>query len=753
MAALKKQLKTLHRFNNFVRVIIMSKLTRRAFLTAGLIVGGGLIVGVAIRPGHRTPKLAKFMQHDDEVLINAWVKLLPDNSVTVIVSHAEMGQGAQSALAIMLADEMDVDWDSVTIEEAPAHDEYANFHMAREFILPGKMPNFLNQTINGVFLTISKSIALQVTGGSFSVRSTGERGMRVAGAAARELLVQAAAQEWQVAVSEVRAEKSVLYHDASNRKAPYIKFAKIAAQQQGPEFPTLKTPEQFNLMGNEDIQRLDIPEKVDGTAKFGIDVVLPGMKYATVKTSPVFGSNIESIDGAAAEKMKGVIKVVNLGNGVGVIADSYWQAKKAIAAVNVTYSRSEWDNTDSESIMAQFRVDMDKAVANNDEKEDLSEGDARSVIKSAAKVITAEYSVPYLAHVTMEPMNSTALVKDGNIEVWGGTQNPLGVKAAIAEYLDIDAENVVVNNVYLGGGFGRRAMPDYSIQAVKLANALPGIPVKMIWSREEDVQHDFYRPAIVSRFKAALGDSGLPIAWENQYVDKHEPKEAPYIPYQVDNQFVHYTESPTHIPFGAWRSVDHSQHAFFTESFIDELAHEANQDTLYYRRKLLQSEPRYLKVLDAVAKMSGWDSPLPVGWGRGVAIHGSFNSIVAEVVEVDMSGGSIRVNKVFCVADAGFAYCPNAFRAQMESGIIFGLSAALHGEITIKNGAVMQSNLHDYKMLRMDAAPDIYVEIINSGERTGGAGEPGTPPIAPALTNAIFAATGNRIRDLPVKIS
>ena len=731
----------------------MSKLTRRAFLTAGLIVGGGLIVGVAIRPGHRTPKLAKFMQKNDEVLVNAWVKLLPDNSVTVIVSHAEMGQGAQSALAIMLADEMDVDWDSVTIEEAPAHDEYANFHMAREFLLPGKMPGIVNQTINGVFLTISKSIALQVTGGSFSVRSTGERGMRVAGAAAKDLLIQAAAQEWQVAATEIRAEKSVLYHDATNRKAPYIEFAKTAAEQQGPEFPTLKTPEQFNLMGNEEIQRLDIPEKVDGTATFGIDVVLPGMKYATVKTSPVFGSTVESVDSSAAEKMKGVIMVVNIGDGVGVIADSYWQAKKAIAAVKVTYTASEWDSTSSESIMAQFRSDMDKAVTNGDEETDFSEGNARKVIESADNVITAEYSVPYLAHITMEPMNSTALVKDGKIEVWGGTQNPLGIKAAIAEYADTDAENVVVNNVYLGGGFGRRAMTDYPIQAVKLASALPGVPVKMIWSREEDVQHDFYRPAIVSRFKAALGDSGLPTAWENQYVDKHEPKEAPYIPYQVDNQFVHYIESPTHIPFGPWRSVDHSQHAFFTESFIDELAHAAKQDGYEYRRKLLQSEPRYLKVLDAVAKMSDWDRPLPQGWGRGMAIHGSFNSIVAEVVEVDMSSGSPRVDKVYCVADAGFAYCPNAFKAQMESGIIFGLSAAMHGEITIKNGAVMQSNLHDYKVIRMNTAPDIHVEIINSGERTGGAGEPGTPPIAPALTNAIFAATGNRIRELPVKIS
>lgn len=729
----------------------MNKWSRRAFLTAGVIAGGGLIVGVAIRPGHRTPKLAKFMQKGEEVLVNAWVKLLPDNSIKVIVSHAEMGQGAQSALAAMLADEMDADWNRVSIEEAPAHEEYANFHMAREFLLPGKMPGIVNQTINGVFLTISKTIALQVTGGSFSVRSTGVRGMRVAGAAAKELLVQAAAQEWKVDTADIRTENSYLYHDASGRKAPYVEFAEIAASQQGSEFPPLKTPDQFKLMGNNNIKRLDIPEKVDGTAQFGIDVVLPGMKYATVKTSPVFGSQVESFDASKAEKMKGVIKVVDLGNGVGVIADSYWQAKKAVAAVDVKYSANESSAVNSDSIKAQFRKDMDNAVTNGDEQEDFAKGDARKVLKNADNPISAEYSVPYLAHITMEPMNSTAWVKDGKLEVWGGLQNPLGVKAALAEALEMDKDNITVNNVYLGGGFGRRAMDDYPTQAAKLASALPGTPVKMIWSREEDVQHDYYRPAIVSRFKAALSEAGTPIAWDNQFVDKHEPIEAPYIPYQIDNQFIHYTDSPTHIPFGPWRSVDHSQHAFFTESFIDELAHAANQDPYQYRRTLLQNEPRYLKVLDAVANMANWQSPLPKGWGRGIAIHGSFNSIVAEVVEVDMSSDSPQVKQVFCAADAGYAYCPNAFRAQMESGIIFGLSAALYGEITIQNGAVKQSNLHDYQVLRMNAAPEIHVEIINSGERAGGAGEPGTPPVAPALTNAIFAATGRRVRDLPVK--
>lgn len=731
----------------------MNKWTRRGFLTAGVIATGGLIVGVAIRPGHRTPKLAKFMQKDDEILVNTWVKLLPDNSVKVIVSHAEMGQGAQSALAAMLADEMDVDFDTVSIEEAPAHGEYANFHMAREFILPGKTPGIVNQTLNGVFLTVTRSIGMQVTGGSFSIRSTGVRGMRVAGAAAREILVKAAAQEWQVSESEIRTENSYLYHDASQRKAPYVQFAEYAASQQGSEFPKLKTPDEYKLMGNESVQRKDIPAKVNGTAQFGMDIVLPGMKYATVKAAPVFGSQIETFDATGAESMKGVIKVVDLGDAIGVIADSYWQAKKAIANINVTYTQSGFERVDSASIKQQFLAEMDRAIANGEEELDFAVGNAKKVLNASENIISAQYSVPYLAHITMEPMNCTAWVKDDGVEVWTGTQNPLGIRAAVADALSIDDEIVSVNNVFLGGGFGRRAQSDYPIQAAKLANALPGVPVKMIWSREEDVQHDHYRPAIISRFKGVLDDSGMPLAWDNQFVDKHEPIEAPYIPYTVPNQFIHYADSPTHIPFGAWRSVDHSQHAFFTESFIDELAHAANQDPYQYRRALLAEQPRMLKVLDAVANMSNWDTPLPQGWGRGIAIHGSFNSIVAEVVHINMTGDVLKVEDVFCVADAGYAYSPNAFRAQMESGIIFGLSAALYGEITIENGAVKQSNLHDYQILRMDAAPNIQVEIINSGERAGGAGEPGTPPIAPALANAIYAASGKRIRDLPVRLT
>jgi isoquinoline 1-oxidoreductase beta subunit len=730
----------------------MGKWTRRAFIASGTLVGGGLLVGVgvgvAIRPGHRTPELAKIVESGDEVLVNAWVKILPDNSIKVIVPHSEMGQGVHTALPMMLADEMDADWSTVSMEQAPAHPEYATFHLARHVILPGKVPGIVEDTLTGVFLKASEIMSLQITGGSFSVRSTGQLGMRTAGAAAREMLINAAAEEWQVPASEIRAENSYLHHDASKRSAPFANFAKLAASLKGPEQPTLKTPDQFKIMG-QSVERLDIPPKVDGSAVFGTDIDLPAMKYAAVKAAPVFGSTVVSIDSAAAEKMKGVIKIVNLDTGVGVIADSYWQATKALQSVLVTYTESAANKLSTAGMFEQFGQDMDAAVANGKEQEDLVKGDARGTLAQSDNVVEAEYRVPFLAHATMEPMNCTAWVHDGQVELWAGLQNPLGTRDFIANKFGYETDKVTIHNVYLGGGFGRRTLPDYPQQGVQLANALPGVPVKMIWSREEDIQQDHYRQAVISRFKAGLDESGTPISWENQFIDKHDPVEAPYIPYAIDNQFIHYTSSPTHVPFGAWRSVDHSQHAFFTESFIDELAAAAGKDPYHYRRDLLAEEPRIRKVLDSAAKMAGWGKSMPAHWAQGIALQSSFNTIVAQVVDIDMSSGKPRVDKVFCAADAGFVISPDGFIAQMESGIVFGLTAALYGDITLKDGAIVESNFHNYKMVRMNNSPDIEVKIINSGEPMGGAGEPGTPPIAPAVTNAIFAATGKRIRELP----
>jgi isoquinoline 1-oxidoreductase beta subunit len=728
----------------------MGKWTRRAFLTTGALVGGGLIVGVAIRPGHRTPKLAGLVENEGETLVNAWVKILPDNSIKVIVPHAEMGQGVHTALPMMLADEMDADWSTVSMEQAPADDQYASRDVVREVAFPSQAPGIVEDTLNGVFLKIAQSMSLQITGGSFSVRGTGTWGMRVAGAAARELLIAAAAEEWQVPLDQIRAENSYLFHDKSNRSEPFITFAKAAAGKQGPTQPKLKTPDQFKIMGKR-VERFDIPAKVDGSAVFGVDIDLPGMKYACVRCAPVFGSTVSAVDGSSAEKMAGVVKVVNLGTGVGVIADTYWQAKKALDTVNVTYTKGESNRVSSATMFEQFGKSMDAAVANGDEQDDYKLGSARKVLASADKVIEAEYRVPHLAHATMEPMNCTAWAHDDKLEIWSGLQNPLGIRNLLAEELEFDREQVVINNVYLGGGFGRRAMDDYPVQGAKLALALPGVPVKMIWSREEDMQQDFYRPAVISRFKASLNANGMPEAWENQFVDKHEPVEAPTIPYAVENQYIHYTDSPTHMRFGPWRSVDHTQHAFFTESFIDELAAEAGIDPYTYRYDLLSHDLRARKVLETAAKMADWGKPLAEGWGQGIALHRSFNTIVAEVVNVDMSSGKPRVAQVYCAADPGYAMSLDGFTAQMESGISCGLTSALYGEVNVKDGAVVESNFHDYKVLRMNQSPQIQVEIINSGDRSlGGGGEPGTPPAAPALTNAIFAVTGKRIRQLPV---
>ncbi|MDH3266944.1 MAG: molybdopterin-dependent oxidoreductase, partial [Gammaproteobacteria bacterium] len=385
-----------------------------------------------------------------------------------------------------------------------------------------------------------------------------------------------------------------------------------------------------------------------------------------------------------------------------------------------------------------------------DERTDISSGDALAAINSASQLIEAEYRVPFLAHSPMEPMNCMAWVHDDECELWLGTQNPLGFAKDVSKAIDVDLDNVILHNQFLGGGFGRRAFSDYAVQAARIA-ADVHYPVKLIWSREEDTRQDHYRQASISRFKGGLDKDGKAIAWHNHYVNKHEPKEAPHIPYAIDNQRIVYTDSQTHVPWGFWRSVDHSIHAFFTESFIDEMAVAAGRDAYQFRRELLLDEPRFLAVLDLAAEKAGWGEALPENTGRGISIHRSFNTIVAQVVDVEVADGDVTVQRVVCAVDAGFTIHPDGMAAQMESGIAYGMTAALYGEISIRHGAVAQSNFHDYPMLRIDKSPSIETHIINSGASLGGAGEPGTPPIAPALANAIFDATGIRIRELPLR--
>lgn len=729
----------------------MGKWTRRAFITTGVLAGGAVVIGVAVRPGNRADKVAPLVASEGETVFNVWLKISPDNTVTAIVPHAEMGQGVHTTLSMMLADEMDADWDRVSMMEAPAREEYANYALAKGFAVgDADLPAFLVDTIDGAFLTVTKMLSLQLTGGSSSVLATGQQAMRVAGAAAKAMLLQAAAETWDVPIETLSAEKSFIVENNGNRHAPFADFAVAAAELSQPAKPVLKTTDEFTILGT-DVQKLDVPAKVDGSALFGIDTQLPGMKYATVKAAPVFGATVQSVDETSVQNSSGVRRVVNLGDAVAVVADGYWQAKKALDGLDIVFAETINDAVEQSDIFSQFSAALDTATADGDEITDFETGDAAAAMASATRVIEAEYRVPYLSHAPMEPMNCTAWVHDGICELWTGTQNPLGFAAEVADLLDMDLDDVILHNQYLGGGFGRRIFSDYVLQAARIASEVP-FPVKLIWSREEDMRHDHYRQASISRFKAALDETGQPTAWVNQYVEKHDPKEAPYIPYGIDNQYIHYAESRSHVPWGFWRSVDHSLHAFFTESFIDEVAFAADADPYQYRHDLLANAPRFQKVLDLAAEKSDWDTPLPENWGRGIAIHKSFGTIVAQVVEVEVTDGKVRPRRAICAVDAGFTMHPDGMKAQMESGIIYGLTAALYSNISIHRGAVEQSNFHDYQMLRMNESPEIETYIINSGEKIGGAGEPGTPAIGPALVNAIFNATGNRIRELPVQM-
>lgn len=737
----------------------MHKWTRRAFITSGLVAGGGLVVGVTMRPGNRVEKLSGLVGDQGGQLVHAYVKIDTDNVVTALVPHSEMGQGVHTALGQMLAEELDADWDRVLVEEAPAIGEYASYGAGRGYLLAGiDFPDIAVPSVDGMMMRVADALDMQITGGSMSVRTTGVIVMRVAGAATRQMLRQAAADAWSVSVDEIITEDSFLIHRATANRAPYSEFASTVAGMTPSYTPTLKDPSDFKLIGRS-VPRRDIPAKVDGSLKFALDVRLPDMLYATVMRSPVFGATIESLDDTAARAVEGVVEIVrippdsfssmlgayNTGETVAVVADSYWSAKKGLDALQISWSDIPAAAASSDEIFAQFDRDI---TARTERANDIVQGNVDVELSRAAQVLEADYHVPYLAHSCMEPMNATAHVSDDRAEIWVGCQNPLGFRRQVAAALNLDEENVTLHNHSMGGGFGRRAVGDYAVQAARVAQVV-GRPVQLIWSREEDVRQDFYRPAVQSRFRAALDSEGNLLAWENTYTNKNEPIEAPLIPYAVPSQDIGYVSSPTHVPFGAWRSVDHSQHGFFTESFIDEAAHAAGKDPFEFRADLLRDHPRHLAVLTRAAEEAQWGRPLAAGRGRGISLQESFGSLVAQVVEVTVTDGQLSVDRVVAAIDAGTAISPNGISAQVESGIIYGLTAALHGEITIENGAVVQGNFDDYEAVRMDEAPVIETYIVNSGYAIGGAGEPGTPGIAPALANAVYDATGIRVRQLP----
>ncbi len=738
----------------------MSKWTRRAFITSGIVAGGGVVVGIAMRPGNQVKDLAAKLGDDGANLVHTYVKIDSDNTITAIIPHSEMGQGVHTALGQMLAEELDADWDQLKLEEAPAIGEYAMYAAGRRYLLTGiDFPKLVIPTVDGMMMRVADTLNMQITGGSMSVRTTGILAMRTAGAATRQLLQQAAAEAWDVPVEEIATEKSHLIHAASNRREPYASFAADVAEMTPSYTPTFKDPADYKIVGTHKPRR-DIPAKVDGSVKFAMDVQLPNMLYATVVRSPVPGGSVVELDDSAARSVEGVVDVIVIpattvssmlgdtvsAETVAIVADSYWSASKGLKELKVQWSEVGFETVSSDGIFEQFNRDIS---ASAERQTDHVQGEASSVFAGAAKVVDADYHVPFLAHTCMEPLNATADVRTDSAEIWVGCQNPLGFRRDIADSLGMDPEKVTLHNHSMGGGFGRKARPDWALQVAHLAREV-GRPVQLIWSREEDVRQDFYRPAVQSRFRAAFDAQDNLLAWENTYTNKNEPIEAPLIPYAIPAQDIGYVSSPVHIPFGAWRSVDHSQHGFFTESFIDEVANAAGKDSFEFRAELLKDSPRHLAVLNKAAEEAQWSRPLPEGSGRGISLQESFGSLVAQVVEVAVVEGEVSVERVVAVIDPGLAVAPDGIAAQLESGIIYGLTAALHGEITIEKGAVVQSNFHDYKAVRMNEAPNIETHVINSGHDIGGAGEPGTPGIAPALMNAVFNATGTRVRQLPL---
>jgi isoquinoline 1-oxidoreductase subunit beta len=714
----------------------MGKWTRRAFIGAGTVVGGGFVlgvVGVAIAPS-RHSVVSDGAEGRGE--LNTWITVTPDNVVTILVPHCEMGQGAQQALAMMAAEEMDADWAKVRVNQAPALDAYANGYVARA-MTGDRVPGPLARAFDYGTYRVVRWYGLQPTGGSMSVRTTGRFGMTVAGAAAREMILAAAAARFGAGASELTVANSVVRHAASGRTATFGELASEAAKQSVPSRPTLKSPDAYALRRTAR-PRFDLPSKVNGSAVYGIDFTLPGMLHAAVEIVPVFGGRLVSVDPKPAESMPGVKRVVMLDEAVAVVADSYWRARTALDALTPQFDDAGHGGVSSQTIFVAF----DQAL-----------GAPPEVPREAATVVTADYQVPFLAHATMEPMACTARVEGAGAEIWAGTQDPLNARATAAEALGLEPGQVKVTNLLLGGGFGRK-LPfslDFVGMGARIAKAMSPAPVKMIWSRETDMRRGYYRPAAMARFAGALDAKGAPIAVACHYVGGGDA-ESVFLPYAIADKRAQGRNADHHIRTGAWRSVLHSQHGFFKEAFIDELAHAARADPYTFRRDLLTNEPRFRAVLERVAAMADWGSPLPEGEGRGIALVESFGSIVGEVAHVAVSPeGVLRVTQVFAAVDCGDVVNTDAATAQVEGGIIFGLSAAWLGEITIAEGRVVEGNFHDYEMIRLAQAPRISVEFIRSGADLGGLGEPGVPPIAAAVTNAIFAARGIRVRTLPIR--
>ena len=712
----------------------MDPVSRREFLITSAATGGGLLLGWHIdAPPGATAVLAPATP--PVFAPNAFIRIGADGRITLIMNQVEMGQGVYTAMPQLIAEELEVGLDQVQLEHAPPNDKlYAN-------------PLFGDQE----------------TGASSSVRAFYEP-LRRAGAAARIMLETAAAQTWDVDPASCRATKGVVLHVPSGRKLAYGALADKAAHQPVPAQVPLKDPKDWTLIGTP-AKRLDTPDKVNGKAQYGIDVRLPGMKVATVAASPVLGGKVAALDESQALAIPGVRQIVRLDDVVAVVADHMWAAKQGLAALAI-----QWDDGPNASVSTADVVQGLDAASQQPGVVARNQGDAAAALGGAPQKLDAVYQVPFLAHATMEPMNCTVHVRKDGCEVWTGSQVLTRAQATAARVTGLPLEKVVVHNHLVGGGFGRRLEYDYVTQAVRIGQQVEG-PVKVVWTREEDMQHEFYRPYYYDRMAAGLDAGGRPVAWTHRVVgpailarylppafkdgiDIDAVDAAVYLVYDIPAiqvEYVRHEEPVLNTTF--WRGVGPTHNVFVIESFMDELAAAAKADPVEYRRALLGKAPRARAVLDLAAQAAGWGSPLPAGRGRGVSLlYSWWGSYLAEVAEVEVSeAGEVRVHRVVCAVDCGTVVNPDIVKAQIESGVNFGISGALWGEITLKSGRVEQSNFHNYRVLRMNEAPAIEVHLVRNNEAPGGIGEPGTSVTAPALANAVFAATGKRIRKLPLK--
>jgi isoquinoline 1-oxidoreductase beta subunit len=717
---------------------------RRDFIRTGAVLGGGLLIAFRVSAAGRLAGVEMPGNPDfigaaalaggapAEAAPNAYLRIAPDNGITVVLAHAEMGQGIWTTLPMLIADELDADWKDIKVEHAPAGKDYVH-------------------TVFGI----------QITGGSSTTWSEFDR-YRMAGATARVALVQAAAKRWGMAVDGCTTSGG--YVMAGDKKASFGELAQEAAALPPPQKVALRPASEWKYIGK-GAKRLDGPAKTNGGAKFGMDMQFPGLLTAVVAHAPVFGGRVKSFDATRAKTVPGVKAVVQIPTGVAVIADHFWAASQGRKALDIVWDLPVVVTPDTPAQVAEYRK-----LAATKGLPAAQKGNAEKALTGAGKVVEAEYVFPYLAHAPMEPMNCTVKLTADHCEIWVGTQLPGIDQAAAAKILGLSPNQVRVNTVFLGGGFGRRATPssDFVSEAVQIAKASEQF-IKMVWTREDDMKSGYYRPAYVHKVKVGLDGSGMPVAWQHNIagqsimagtmfaagikngIDETSVEgiaDSPYLDVIPDYYIgLHTTTSP--VPVLWFRSVGNTHTAYVMETMVDELAHAAGQDPVAYRRILLKGHTRHLAALNLVAEKAGWDQPLPAGRFRGVAVHEAFGSYVAEVVEISIEKGQPKVHKVTCSIDCGVAVNPDGVRAQMESGIVFGLTMALYGEISIEKGMVKQNNFYDYRMVRMYESPVIEVHIVPSTEKMGGAGECGVPPMAPALASAVFAATGKRVHRLP----